>query len=400
LRLGHVTQVTAPEAGRVFHTRLTHTLKVAQVARRVAEAFVAYNGALFPALDPDAVEAAALAHDLGHPPFGHIAEEELHAAAAQAGGFEGNAQSFRIVTRLALRDGESEDGEYRGLNLTWRVLDGIIKYPLIGEPTYECNSKVPKLGAYFSEGELFRKVRAAGGFEGTERSPVAALMDWADDITYAVHDVEDFFRAGVLPLWTLANDPDAVAAFVEFHLGRNEADDEAATYAMIEDLTNRATSPFSVPDDGSSRARAALRQAASNYIGRYVGGVSVGGGAESPHIVVDEKLRAEINVLKSLIWYFVIEDAPLATVQHGQRRLISRLHEWHMTLAASEKQWRHFPPRYREWLRDAAKLDDAERHQIRIVTDYIASATEEQAAGLYRRLGGYADFSPFDGIAR
>lgn len=76
LRLGHVTQVTAPEAGRVFHTRLTHTLK----ARRVAEAFVAYNGALFPALDPDAVEAAALAHDLGHPPFGHIIEHSRRAA--------------------------------------------------------------------------------------------------------------------------------------------------------------------------------------------------------------------------------------------------------------------------------------------------------------------------------
>ena len=403
LRLGHVTQVTAPEAGRVFHTRLTHSLKVAQVSRRVAEAFVAEDAGLLPDLDPDAAEAAALAHDLGHPPFGHIAEEELHEAARSAGGFEGNAQSFRIVTRLALRDGESVDGEYRGLNLTWRVLDGLVKYPVIGEPEYETGSKVPKLGAYFSESELFRKVRTAAGHDGEaepQQSAIAVLMDWADDITYAVHDVEDFFRAGVLPLWTLGSDSDVRNDFVRLHLERYPSADEGATRAMIEDLVNPVTSPFSVPDDGSSRVRAALRQAGSNYIGRYVGGVHPSINGDRPSVIIDDALRAEVNVLKSLIWFFVIEDAPLATVQHGQRRVIRELHKWHSALAADDKQWRHFPPRYREWLREAAEEDDADRHYVRIVTDYIASATEEQVATLYRRMGGYADASPFDGIAR
>lgn len=403
LRLGHVTQVTAPEAGRVFHTRLTHSLKVAQVARRLAEAFVAQDGALLLALDPDATEAAALAHDLGHPPFGHIAEEELHEAARAAGGFEGNAQSFRIVTRLALRDGESEDGEYRGLNLTWRVLDGLIKYPVIGQSEYPRSCKVPKLGAYFSESDIFRKVRTAAGHDvetAPQRSPIAALMDWADDITYAVHDVEDFFRAGVLPLWTLGSGSEIRNEFVRLHLSRYPEADEAAAHAMIEDLVNPVTSPFSVPDDGSSRARAALRQAGSNYIGRYVGGTQLGTEGNRPSIVIDDALRAEVNVLKSLIWFFVIEDAPLATVQHGQRALIRDLHKWHRVLAADRKQWRHFPPRYREWLREAAEHEDAERHYVRIVTDYIASGTEQQVTTLYRRMGGYADSSPFEGIAR
>jgi dGTPase len=402
LRLGHVTQVTAPEAGRVFHTRLTHSLKVAQVARRLAEAFVTKNGDLATPLDPDSVEAAALAHDLGHPPFGHIAEEELHEATREAGGFEGNAQSFRIVTRLALRDGESEDGEYRGLNLTWQVLDGLVKYPVIGESSYESGSDVPKLGAYFSESEIFRRIRTAAGHGGDaeSRSPVAALMDWADDITYAVHDVEDFFRAGVLPLWTLSSDSEVLSAFVDFHRGRYPHASDDATRAMIQDLVDPTTSPFSVPDDGSSRARAALRQAASNYIGRYVGATTVVAEDGRPEVGIDAGLKAEVNVLKSLIWFFVIEDAPLATVQHGQRRLIRELHAWHTDLAANPKQWRHFPPRYREWLRDASERDDAERHYLRIVADYIASATEEQAATLFRRMGGYADASPFDGIAR
>jgi len=170
---------------------------------------------------------------------------------------------------------------------------------------------------------------------------------------------------------------------------------------MIGDLVNPATSPFAVPDDGSSRARAALRQAGSNYIGRYVGATEVSTEHGRASIVVDAVLRAEVQVLKSLVWFFVIEDAPLATVQHGQRRLIRDLHSWHTTLAGDDREWRHFPPRYREWLREAAEREDADRHHhVRIVTDYVASATEQQIVTLYRRMGGYTDSSPFDGIAR
>jgi dGTPase len=403
LRLGHITQVTAPEAGRVFHTRLTHSLKVAQVARRLAESFVKSNDKLIEVLDPDAVEAAALAHDLGHPPFGHIAEQELHRAAATAGGFEGNAQSFRIVTRLALRDGESEDGPYRGLNLSCRVLDALLKYPRVGEAEYHPGSQVPKLGAYYSERELLRKIRDATGHEPSDETqcPAAAIMDWADDITYAVHDVEDFFRAGVLPLWTLTPDSATLEEFLELHKRRYPDADEQATAAVIADLINPATSPYAVPDDGSSRAQAALSQASSNHIGRYVDATSIKDhDPVHPRIEIDRELRGEVDVLKSLVSYFVIEDAPLATVQHGQRRMIRELHEWHNELAADSKQWRHFPPRYREWLREAQDAPETDRHITRIVTDYIASATEEQATTLYRRMGGYSDSSPFDGVAR
>lgn len=403
LRLGHVTQVTAPEAGRVFHTRLTHSLKVAQVARRLAESAVRENHDVIEALDPDAVESAALAHDLGHPPFGHIAEQELHRASLTAGGFEGNAQSFRIVTRLALRDGESEEGTYRGLNLTCRVLDGLIKYPVVGEPSYEPDTDVPKLGAYFSESKLFGEVRAACGraHDSEVRSPIAEIMDWSDDITYAVHDVEDFFRAGVLPLWVLTPDSDRLDAFATFHAKRFPASDQQATREFLADLINPATSPFSVPDDGSSRAQAALSQASSNYIGRYVAATTIDASdPATPQVTVASEFRDEVNVLKSLVWFFVIQDAPLATVQHGQRRIIRELHDWHMTLAENTDEWRHFPPRVREWLLEAVELPDAERHLVRIVTDYIASATEDQVTTLYRRMGGYTDSSPFDGVAR
>src|SRR5206468_13103492 len=126
-RLAGITQIAAPEAGVTIHNRLTHTLKVAQVARRLAKQI---------GLSVDRQEvaaAAALAHDLGHPPFGHLAEVKLNERAEGWGGFEGNAQSFRIVNFLALRT-----GSYRGLNLTRRTLSGILKYPWlqdVGHPT-------------------------------------------------------------------------------------------------------------------------------------------------------------------------------------------------------------------------------------------------------------------------
>jgi dGTPase len=126
-RLAGITQVSASESGHTFHTRLTHSLKVGQVGRRLAERLrerirEGRAGELVGSLDPDAVEAAALAHDLGHPPFGHVAELELDHQALALGGFEGNPQSFRILTRLALRSTDQA-----GLNLTRRTLNGTIK---------------------------------------------------------------------------------------------------------------------------------------------------------------------------------------------------------------------------------------------------------------------------------
>jgi dGTPase len=126
-RLAEVTQVVSPGSGFVFHNRLTHTLQVAQVGRRLAERLTRLQPkevAASEGLDPDVVEAACLAHDLGHPPFGHIAEEVLNEEAKLAGGFEGNAQSFRIVTKLAFRS-----QKYGGLDLSRASLAAILKYP-------------------------------------------------------------------------------------------------------------------------------------------------------------------------------------------------------------------------------------------------------------------------------
>lgn len=177
-RLAEVTQVVSPTFGYVFHNRLTHSLQVAQVGRRLAERLRgthAEEAERAGGLDPDVVEAACLAHDLGHPPFGHTAEEELNALASDFGGFEGNAQSFRIVTKLAFH---SEN--HRGLNLTRATLASVLKYPWLRN---ENPSKQKKWGAYEAERSDFEFATALC-VQPQVRTLEADLMDWADDVTY------------------------------------------------------------------------------------------------------------------------------------------------------------------------------------------------------------------------
>ena len=182
-RLARVTQVVSSDEGHVFHNRLTHSLQVAQVGRRIAEKLRREHVPPRVDIDPDVVEAACLAHDIGHPPFGHIAESELNTIAKEHGlkdGFEGNAQSFRIVTRLAM------GSTGNGLNLTRATLNGILKYPWRHGQNPEI---LDKWGVYDSDVEIFDWARELGPAP-LQKSIEAELMDWSDDVTYSVHDVD------------------------------------------------------------------------------------------------------------------------------------------------------------------------------------------------------------------
>ena len=211
-RLGGVSQVASASERLVFHNRLTHTLEVAQIARRLAENVLRDQPDEAEALggvDPDVVEAAALAHDLGHPPFGHVAEKRLDKLVRESSnsdGFEGNPQSFRIVTKLSLRN-----QDFHGLNLTRATLNAILKYPWLrgtdGAPRED------KWGAYSSESSEFQWARELGPKD--TKSLEAELMDWADDIAYSVHDLDDFYRAGLIPLDRILTDSDEQDSFLE-----------------------------------------------------------------------------------------------------------------------------------------------------------------------------------------
>lgn len=189
-RLAESTQIVSAEEGHVFHNRLTHSLEVAQIARRISEFVVRTQGKQIHSIveetgdigyltHPDIAEASALAHDLGHPPFGHLAEKTLRELIQFDGGFDGNAQTFRIICKLC-----SVKQSSHGLNLTRATLNGILKYPWLYDTAGDKSRK--KWGCFRTEKEYFDFAREHVVDDGQARKTVdAEIMDWADDIAYS-----------------------------------------------------------------------------------------------------------------------------------------------------------------------------------------------------------------------
>jgi len=396
-RLSTTTQVVSGESGYVFHNRLTHTLQVAQVGRRLAEKLIIRQKALAEQheVDPDVVEAACLAHDLGHPPFGHLAEVELNSLVSNhrtIQGFEGNAQSFRIVTALAFR---SE--RFRGLNLTKRTLRAILKYPWTysGRP----RGKTNKWGAYNSELLHFQAAVGKPGYGPYPRSAEAELMDWADDLTYAIHDAEDFYRAGLIPLHLLSPGPYAGAPnlgererFLKYVANNRKRIPELAGTSdteLSEILEDILESFFllTAPYQGTREDRGKLRTFTSQLVNRYINGISLIPTARDGRVVAAEpNYKKEIALLKQLTWHYVIDAPGLALQQHAQRRIIANLYEIFLSEAQKDPPSRLLPPYYQERL-GAARRGTADRPE-RVVIDLIAGMTESRAILTYRKLNG------------
>jgi dGTPase len=383
LRLGHVTQVAAPEIGHTFHSRLTHSLKVAQVGGGVVQRLIKLaanheldkpSTALVASLDEHAVEAAALAHDLGHPPFGHLAEEVLQEKAKQAD-FEGNPQSFRIVTRLALRDLRP------GLNLTRRTLNGLLKYPWLRDPEHE--KRAEKWGAYEGDARYFHWARE--GIPEGERTLEAELMDWADDVTYAVHDMDDFYRAGLIPLDRLHADPEE-RELLYSHLAAEYPNRSEELKAAGERLFGGFMWPFQRPFSGSTDARVTLRKLGSDLIARYIAAVKLCGDDDGRVIFdISDDIRDEVTVMKALTWLYIIKRPSLAVMQRGHGHIIETLYDLYEG-SVSGGDLDLLPPAFRERV-PQAKTPGA---QQRIVIDMIAGMTEASATAIYRQSLGVA----------
>lgn len=382
-RLAVITQVVSPAGGHAFHNRLTHVLKVAQVARRIAEGLnTAENAPLIKklgGLSPSVVQAAGMAHDLGHPPFGHVAEEELDRRLRKANeidGYEGNAQSFRIVTRLETREsGRNREGPL-GLNLTRATLNALLKYPTLRSK--KAKEEHEKFGAYRSEIQQFKFARK--GFSEKTRCLEADIMDWADDISYAVHDLEDFYRAGKIPLERLPKSQTEIDSFLSGMVrrlkGKIKPSDEKDYVKTAIDFLK--FSPVSEIYSGRRTQRAALRGLASSIIHRAICGTTI----SAKGLIRPPKIEREVAVLKQLTWHYVIEDSRLAAEQHGKRRVVGKLFKIFSDAATSKKKWKIFPPAFQE------RLEDGICSPARTASDYIASMGEQRAVELYSELLG------------
>jgi dGTPase len=404
-RLTGVTQVVSASEGAVFHNRLTHTHEVAQVARRMAQRLLKDReqsdlAAQHGGIDPEVCEAAALAHDLGHPPFGHIAEVVLDEELVRRGladGFEGNAQSFRVVSRLAVRSLDQE-----GLNLT-RALLAIAKYPW-----YRATAGYQhlKYSAYRDDDATFdwaRESEKPGGPKTIE----AEIMDWSDDIAYAVHDVEDFYRAGLIPLERLRDEGAETRRFLDGTWERwDRQGRKIDNKERLEDAFLSVASLITMDDiyTGTTHMRGLLRLFTSGLINTYISGLRILPRAddERPRVEIDPGLKDQVTMLKELTWHYVIERPSLASQQHGQKRVVAGLFDIYAGAAQDSSKRALLPPGHQERLAAAEKVAHAKDHrdlQLRTAADIVAGLTEAQAVTLYQRLTGSAMGSILDPIA-
>ncbi|MDY0815994.1 deoxyguanosinetriphosphate triphosphohydrolase [Kitasatospora purpeofusca] len=384
-RLAGTTQVVAPMRSDFPRTRLTHSLECAQVGRELGAAL---------GCDPDLVETACLAHDIGHPPFGHTGEEALDQAAETCGGFEGNAQSLRILTRLEPKRFAPQDGTPArlapwpgrsvGLNLSRAALDAATKYPWQpgGHPTDPAS---PKYGVYADDLPVFRWLRA--GAPTGVKCFEATVMDWSDDVAYSTHDVEDGLQAGHIDPLALRAPSERSELFKVAERYARDAEPEELADAL-DRLLDKDWWPESY--DGTARARAGLKDLTSQLIGRfclaaeqatrarYGPGPLTRYGAE---LVVPRGVRLECAVLKAVAVRYVMQRDEQAQLRARQRIVIAELAEV-LTRRAPEVLDPVFAAMYEEAEDDRAAL--------RSVIDQIATLTDASALALHARLTGPA----------
>jgi dGTPase len=367
-RLAAKTQVADPTHD-FLRTRLTHSLECAQVGRELGRTL---------GCDPDLVETACLAHDLGHPPFGHNGELALDRVAQECGGFEGNAQSLRILTRLEPKS-FAPDGRSVGLNLTRAALDASMKYPWTKANGPKSRVNGPKYGVYRDDLDVASWVRQ--GAPDGRLCFEAQVMDWSDDVAYSVHDLEDALVAGHVRLEQLADPVERrtvckVAAGLYGHTDLGELEERFAVL-MAE--------PYWPDDyDGTLRTLAGLKNLTSTLIGRFCmsaeDATRAAYGARplvrySADLVVPRAQRLECDLLKGITAHYVWSRHEVNRIR--QRELITELADLLAGRAPGS-----LVPTFRAAYHAAA--DEAGR--LRAVVDQVASLTDTSAIALHGRL--------------
>jgi len=363
-RLAAKTQVAVPWATDFPRTRLSHSLECAQVGRELGAALGA---------DPDLMEGACLAHDIGHPPFGHNGEEVLNQLADSCGGFEGNAQSLRLLIRLEAKT-VLPDGKSIGLNLTRASLDAATKYP------WGRVKDAKKFGVYEDDLEIFNWYRT--GIESGKTSMEAQIMDWSDDVAYSVHDLEDSLVSGQIKLDQLSNDlPKLFKVAKEMYLADITESEMQIGLSSLQKL-----SCWPRYYDGTHRSLARLKDLASQLIGRFAQAAEVatqekyGDGdltRYSANLVVPRAQRVEVALLKSMAGHYVINADDSQIRYADQQKLLTELVQAILQSA---------PTTLESFFLQDWQQAQTDQQRLRVVIDQVASLTDPGAVALHERL--------------
>ena len=365
-RLSAKTQVMSAGADDFPRTRLTHTLEVAQIGRELGDAL---------GCDPDLVETACLVHDLGHPPFGHNGEEALHKASLDIGGFEGNAQTFRLLTRLESKT--IRDGRSLGLNLTRATLDAATKYP------WAFDGKNPKFGFYEEDKEIFDWVRL--NVKNQSKVFEAQVMDIADDIAYSVHDIEDAIYGQHFSPLALDSEPEfkevVKLAATEYASEINEDNLNKALNSLIKQSWWVKSFTATQVD------MAALKNMTSHLIGKFTEEIEqatkAGNKAENftrynANLIVPLETKAQIAVLKAVVNLFVMQRKGAAENYAKEQDLILNIVE------GLQNNPQKLDPQFKHQFENAGSSKEAKR----AVIDQVASLTDSSARRLAQEFVG------------
>ncbi|MCC5839922.1 MAG: dNTP triphosphohydrolase [Opitutales bacterium] len=371
------TQVFQSGEYDFYRTRLTHTIEVARIGRSIAEYLNCTSERLRPDffIDPDLVEGIGLAHDLGHPPFGHIGERKLNELMAEAGGFEGNAQTLRIVTELIYPRKQRPSG----MKPTRAFLDGILKYKALRREWLAASTEtLPAHHFLYDEQEPYRRFALGEDFQaGTSPAAVNAMkslecqiMDWADDTAYSLHDIVDGVQARFIT-------PEAL---------RTWSDLEASTLSgyqrnVVEDMIDEIRR-------GGFEPRSSLR------IGQFIqactlepmeNALSAHSNRHRFRLHIDPKMKEVCDLHKRIAIDMIFRSAQLQQIEFKGGFVLSRLFAAYAEHALDDngaRRLRILPEPYCTWIEQG----ESRNARCRRLCDFLANLTDSQAIRTYKRL--------------
>ena len=376
-RLGAKSQILVAGTDDFARTRLTHTLEVAQIGRQIG---------MMLGCDPDVVDCACLAHDLGHPPFGHNGEKALSDIAKDIGGFEGNAQTLRLLTRLEPKIFRA-DGRPAGVNLTRASLDAAVKYPwtLAEAAQHPKGERTAKFCVYPDDEDVFRWLKE--GAPKATKPMECQVMDLSDDIAYSVHDVEDAIATDAFNPIVL-EDAHVVDEMItqtrEWYGAKWDPDELLAAFQRLwhDQL-------FPSHFNGSRRSLAQLKNITSALIGRFAGSVEsatrerYGAGPltrYSASVVIPDRTAYEIVALKGIAVYFVMAPRERAPMHRQELKVVGDLIDVLMRDAPNASD--ALEPVFLDDWNEATNDDE----RLRVAVDQVASLTDNSALTLHEIL--------------